>query len=99
MGNQGLAVVAKCGPQSADEFSRADSAARFLLEHITVRITARHLGIEVLAISSVTDMAAGILDQVLTAEGVLETATRLRGDLVALLRAVVPEMEKLVGNH
>jgi len=59
-------------------------------------ITARHLGIEVLAISCVTNMAAGILDQVLTAEAVLETANRVRGDFVALLRAIVPEIEKLL---
>jgi len=61
-------------------------------------ITARHLGIEVLAISCVTNMAAGILDQVLTAEAVLETANRVRGDFVALLRAIVPEIETLVGD-
>src|SRR5215475_9119810 len=58
-------------------------------------IAARHLGIEVLAISCVTNMAAVILDQVLTAEEVFETANRVRGDFVALLRAVVPEIEKL----
>jgi len=61
-------------------------------------IAARHLGIEVLAISCVTNMAAGILDQVLTAEEVFETANRVRGDVVALLRAVVPEIEKLMAD-
>jgi len=61
-------------------------------------IAARHLGIEVLAISCVTNMAAGILDQGVTAEEVFATANRVRGDFVALLRAVVPEIDKWVGK-
>lgn len=62
-------------------------------------IAARHLGIEVLAISCVTNMAAGIVDQVLTAEEIFETANRMRGDFVGLLRAVVPEIDKLAGKR
>ena len=62
-------------------------------------ITARYLGIEVLAISCVTNMAAGIVDQVLTAEEIFETANRMRDDFVALLRAVVPEIDKIVGKR
>ena len=50
-------------------------------------IAARHMGMKVLAISCVTNMAAGILDQV-----VLETGERVKGDFVALVRAVLPEM-------
>lgn len=61
-------------------------------------IAARHQGIEVLAISCVTNMAAGILDQGLAAEEVFETANRVRADFVALLRAVVPEIEKLMAD-
>jgi purine-nucleoside phosphorylase len=53
-------------------------------------IAARHMGIKVLAISCVTNMAAGILDQVLKHEEVLKTAERVKGDFVALLRAVLP---------
>jgi purine-nucleoside phosphorylase len=59
-------------------------------------IAARHIGMEVLAISCVANMAAGILDQVLTAEEVFETTSRVRGDLVALLRAVIPEISRAV---
>ncbi len=57
-------------------------------------IAARHMGIKVLAISCVTNMAAGILDQPLNHEEVLETGRRVQGDFVALLRAVLPEIAK-----
>jgi len=52
-------------------------------------IAARHMGIELLAISCVTNMAAGILDQPLNQEEVLETGRRVMGQFVALLRAVL----------
>ncbi len=55
-------------------------------------ITARHMGIRVLAISCVTNMAAGILDQPITHEEVLETGRRVRGQFTALLRAVIPQL-------
>jgi len=53
---------------------------------------ARHMGLKVLAISCVTNMAAGILDRVLTHEEVLQTGERVQGDLTALLRAVLPRI-------
>ena len=55
-------------------------------------IAARHLGIKVLAISCVTNMAAGILDQPLTHQEVMETGERVRSSFEALLRAVLPRM-------
>ena len=57
-------------------------------------IAARHMGIKVLAISCVTNMAAGSLDQVISHDEVLETGERVKADFVALLRAVLPEMAK-----
>ncbi len=57
-------------------------------------IAARHMGMKVLAISCVTNMAAGILDQVINHEEVLETGERVKGDFTALVRAVLPEMAK-----
>lgn len=57
-------------------------------------IAAAHLGIRVLGISCVTNMAAGILDQPITSEEVLETAERVKADFVALLRAVIPRMKE-----
>ncbi|PYX06235.1 MAG: purine-nucleoside phosphorylase, partial [Acidobacteria bacterium] len=53
-------------------------------------IAARQMGIKVLAISCVTNMAAGILDKPINHEEVLETGRRVRGDFIALLRAVLP---------
>ena len=55
-------------------------------------IAARHMGIKVLAISCVTNMAAGISDEALSHEDVLATGERVKGDFVALLRAVLPEI-------
>src|ERR1700676_628450 len=55
-------------------------------------IVARHMGLRVLAISCVTNMAAGISDEVLNHEDVLRTADRVKGDFVGLLRAVLPEI-------
>jgi purine-nucleoside phosphorylase len=52
-------------------------------------IVARHMGIEVLAISCVTNMAAGILDKPLDHEEVLETGRRVMGQFMGLLRAVL----------
>jgi len=56
-------------------------------------IAARHMGLEVLAISVVTNMAAGVTEEKITAEEVLDTGERVRGKLVALLRAVVPKID------
>lgn len=55
-------------------------------------IVARHMGIRVLGISCVTNMAAGILDQEINHAEVLETGERVRAEFVALLRAVIPRI-------
>ena len=55
-------------------------------------IAARHMGVRVLGISCVTNMAAGILDQPLSHAEVLETAERVKGRFIALLRAVIPQI-------
>src|SRR4029077_20779534 len=55
-------------------------------------IAARHMGMNVLAISCVTNMAAGILDQPLNHEEVLEVGRRVMGQFIALLRAVLPRI-------
>ena len=60
-------------------------------------IAARHMGIKVLAISCVTNMAAGILDQPLSHAEVMETGERVRGIFEALLRAVLPRIASDVG--
>jgi purine-nucleoside phosphorylase len=57
-------------------------------------IAARHMGIKVLAISCVTNMAAGILDKPINHEEVLETGERVKGQFIALLRAVISRVAK-----
>ncbi len=56
-------------------------------------IAARHMGMEVLAISCVTNMAAGMTGEKITAEEVVETGERLANKFLALLRAVLPRIE------
>jgi len=59
-------------------------------------IVARHMGIRVLAFSCVTNLAAGLSDQPITHEEVLEIGARVQKEFVALLNAVVPGLpEKL----
>lgn len=55
-------------------------------------IAAAHMGMRVLAISCVTNMAAGILDQPLNHREVLETGERVKGAFMQLLNAVMPRM-------
>ncbi len=55
-------------------------------------IAARHMGMSVLAISCVTNMAAGVLDQPLNHEEVLETGRRVMGQFIGLIRAVLPRI-------
>jgi purine-nucleoside phosphorylase len=55
-------------------------------------IAARHMGMNVLAISCVTNMAAGIFDRPLSHAEVLETGERVRGTLESLLQAVLPRV-------
>jgi purine-nucleoside phosphorylase len=55
-------------------------------------IAARHMGIRVLGISCVTNMAAGIIEQEINHAEVMETGDRVRAQFVALLRAVIPKL-------
>ena len=55
-------------------------------------IAARHMGLNVLAISCITNMAAGVLPQPLRHEEVMETARRVRGQFIALLEAIVDRL-------
>lgn len=59
-------------------------------------IAARHSGIRVLGISCVTNAAAGILDQPLNHVEVLETAERVKGQFIGLLKAVIPRIAEAI---
>jgi purine-nucleoside phosphorylase len=55
-------------------------------------LAARHTGIRVLGISCVTNAAAGVVDQSLDHQEVLETAERMKDQFMGLLRAVIPDI-------
>jgi purine-nucleoside phosphorylase len=57
-------------------------------------IVARHMGIEVLGISCVTNMAAGILDQPIHHQEVMETGARVQAQLTSLLVALLPSISR-----
>jgi len=59
-------------------------------------IAARHMDMKVLAISCVTNMAAGILDQPLSHAEVMETGERVKTIFESLLRAVLPRVSQIV---
>jgi purine-nucleoside phosphorylase len=62
-------------------------------------IVCRQMGIKVLAISCVTNMAAGILDKPLNHQEVLETGRRVAGQFKSLLREVIPAMAQDVASR
>jgi purine-nucleoside phosphorylase len=55
-------------------------------------IVARHMGMEVLGISCITNPAAGVLPQPLVHDEVMEVARRVRGEFSALLEAIVERL-------
>jgi purine-nucleoside phosphorylase len=56
-------------------------------------IAANHMGMRVLGISCITNMAAGMLPQKLNHEEVMETASRVSGQLAALLHSIVADYD------
>ncbi len=55
-------------------------------------IVARHMGMDVLGISCITNMAAGVLPQPLDHAEVMETARRIRGQFIALLEGIIEQI-------
>jgi len=55
-------------------------------------LVARHMGMEVLGISCISNMAAGVLPQPLHHDEVLETTRRVRGQFTALLEGIVERL-------
>jgi len=55
-------------------------------------IVARHMGIEVLGVSCISNMAAGILPQPLTEEEVIETTHRVRDQFIALVEGILERL-------
>ena len=59
-------------------------------------IVARHMGLEVLGISCITNMAAGISDAPINHEEVMETGNRVRETFAQLLRRVISAINRRV---
>ncbi len=59
---------------------------------VSETIVARHAGLEVLGISCITNMAAGILDQPLSHDEVMETADLVKEKFLDLVLAIIPNM-------
>jgi purine-nucleoside phosphorylase len=57
-------------------------------------IVARHSGIKVLGISCISNMAAGILDQPLTHDEVIETTERVKADFLQYIKEIVKTIAK-----
>lgn len=57
-------------------------------------IAARHMGIRVLGISCITNMAAGILDRPLTHNEVMQTGDRVQAQFIALLRGAIQRISE-----
>mgnify|MGYP003705445153 CR=1 FL=1 len=52
-------------------------------------IVARHMGLEVLGISCITNAAAGVFPEPLHHSEVMETAQQVKGQLIALLEGII----------
>ncbi len=56
-------------------------------------IVARHSGLKVLGISCISNMAAGILDQPLSHDEVIETTEKVRANFLSLVKSIVEKIQ------
>jgi purine-nucleoside phosphorylase len=73
-------------------FFRAIGADAVGMSTVPEAIAARQMGLEVLGISCITNMAAGVLPQPLVHDEVMETARRVRGSFIALLEGIIERL-------
>jgi purine-nucleoside phosphorylase len=73
-------------------FLRTIGADAVGMSTVPEAIAARHMGLEVLGISCITNMAAGVLPAALDHEEVMETARRVRGSFIALIEGILERL-------
>jgi purine-nucleoside phosphorylase len=73
-------------------FFRTIGADAVGMSTVPEAIAARHMGLEVLGISCITNMAAGVLPQPLHHDEVMETARRVRGSFISLLEGIIERL-------
>jgi purine-nucleoside phosphorylase len=61
-------------------------------------IVARHMGLEILGLSLVTNMAAGVLDEAINHEEVMEIGKRVEKQFTALVKALIPQVAAQIAS-
>lgn len=73
-------------------FLRTIGADAVGMSTIPEAIVARHMGLDVLGLSCITNMAAGVLPQPLSHDEVMETARRVRGEFIGLVAGIIERL-------